>query len=87
MKNIFCAISLLTALSVHASIDYTESDDSAKATPVEIATSRACFNEVAEQGCGVPGVDDEHFHSCLMNVRATLTDNCKLRMTELYGKK
>lgn len=85
MKYFLPAIALSFMISARASIEYVESEQS-HATPEEIQQSRACFKEVARNGCGDPGEDPRHFRLCLKNTKETLTKDCKKMMTELYGK-
>lgn len=84
MKHLLLTFTMLLAFSVHADIEYS-SLESAKATPEEIQQSRSCFQEVAEQGCGEPLDDQEHFRSCVKNVKPRLKSSCQKMMTELYG--
>lgn len=85
MRTTLLALSLIFAFNAQANIDYSPNEVS-KATPQEIAQSRACFEELKVQGCGDPGEDIQQFKSCLKNVHPTLTANCQKMMTELYGK-
>ena len=86
MKKIILATGMLLSLTAFADIEYS-SMEPAKATSQEISKSRACFNELEEQGCGDPGDDLQQFRSCMNNVYSTLTADCKKLMSELYGAK
>lgn len=84
MKNLILLLCLTFSLQALSSM---EADNFQEATPAEIAASRACFQEVADQGCGHPRDDLPSFKSCLHSSFSTLTPNCQKMMGELYGKK
>ena len=86
MKKILFAICLLFVMNVSADIEYSADQDS-KPTTQEVSRNRACFEEVAKEGCGDPGEDIKHFKSCLSTVSTTLSSDCRKMMTELYGTK
>lgn len=86
MKNTLAIIALLFVMNAKADIEYS-TDQNAKATPQEVSKNRACFQELAAQGCGDPGDDHQQFRSCLNNVHSTLTADCQKMMSNLYGKK
>lgn len=86
MKQIFLALGLIFVLNANATIEYSAAEDS-KPTPQEVSRNRACFEELASQGCGDPGEDPKHFRSCLNNVHSTLSVSCRKMMSELYGTK
>lgn len=85
MKNFILLASLLLTLNVFADIEHT---DNAPARPSEeeIARNRACFQDLATQGCGDPGEDPQQFRSCMSNVYSTLDKHCQDLMSTLYGK-
>lgn len=77
---------MLFIVNAQADIEYVETEES-KATSMEIAQNRACFGELANQGCGDPGEDIKRFRSCLHDSFAQLTANCQKMMSHLYGKR
>lgn len=70
----------------HASIEH-DGKTQTEPTAAEIQKNRACFEEVAKNGCGDPGEDIKQFRSCLHNVFPTLSVDCKKMMTKLYSNK
>ncbi len=86
MKNLLLIIGMIFLIDAQASIEYVPNEQS-KATTGEVDRSRSCFQELAVQGCGDPGEDQQHFRSCLKNVRSSLSGNCKKMMSDLYGSK
>jgi hypothetical protein len=85
MKTLLIAVSLLFVLNSQASIEHDAKQ--VEATPQEIATSRSCFDELAQQGCRDSGEDHKEFRACLHNVFPSLTSDCQKMMSRLYGNK
>lgn len=85
MKKLMMVLTLITSLSALANIDEAVLA-AMEPTDSEISQSRACFQEMAVQGCGHPKEDLEHFKKCMGNVSASLTPACKKMLTDLYGK-
>lgn len=85
MKNSIIVMCFLLTTSSFASIEHDSKGS--KATAEEISRNRACFQELATQGCGDPGEDPAHFRACLKHVFPALSGNCKTMMTNLYGTK
>jgi hypothetical protein len=86
MKSLAIFIVLVSFYNAQASIEYVESEQN-RATPQEIATNRACFEELAKNGCGDPGSDLKQFRSCLHDAFPQLSDGCQKMMTGLYKRK
>ena len=86
MKSISIALFMFFIANAHADIEHTAADG-AKASTQEIAQNRACFSELASQGCGDPGEDIKKFRSCLHDSYSQLSENCQKMMSNLYGKK
>ncbi len=84
MKKIILVASLLLSFTAMADIDYE--GETPNPTPEEISRNRACFEDLARQGCGDAGEDPEHFRSCMSNVYSSLSQDCQALMTKLYGK-
>lgn len=84
MKNLTLLFFMFFSIQAFSSM---EPDNYQEATPEEIAASRSCFQEVADQGCGHPRDDLSSFKSCLHNSFTSLTSSCQKMMGELYGKK
>lgn len=84
----YVMITLLLALSINAQAHI---DDSAginvEASAVEVSNSRACFSELATNGCRHPSEDPDQFRTCLGDSFHALTEPCQVMMKRLYGKK
>lgn len=84
MKKIFIPVMMMLVVNAFASIEH---DGSPEPTAAQVAKSRACFEEVSQNGCGDPGDDVKQFRSCLHNVHPSLTADCQKMMSHLYGKR
>ena len=84
MKNALLVLGLCFVLHAQASIDASDRD---RASESEVSNSRACFQELEQEGCGDPGVDPQHFRSCMSAAYVRLSKDCQELMTTLYGKK
>ena len=75
---------MAVSLNVLADIEHTGNHQ--KLSETQRLKNRACFQELKIEGCGDPGEDPAHFRSCLENISPTLTPECKILMTKLYGR-
>ena len=83
MKKLIIPLSMLFIVSAQANIEYDGVD--AQPTTQEVTKNRACFEELAKNGCGDPGEDVKQVRSCLKNVFPTLAVDCKKLMNYLYS--
>lgn len=86
MKLFLIPVFALFIFNAKADIEHVVGDDD-QPTPLEITKNRACFEEVAKQGCGDPGEDQKHFRTCLHDAFPILTDDCRKMMSGLYSTK
>lgn len=84
MKKILAAMFVVLMTNAYADIEYEGKENNP--TPQEISKNRACFEELAKQGCGDPGDDVKQFRSCLHNVFPTLGSDCQKLMIKLYTR-
>lgn len=85
MKKLFITAAMVFAVNALGSIEYDGVRD--EPTAQEISKNRACFEELARNGCGDPGEDYKQFRSCLSNVFPILSPSCQQMMSRLYGRK
>jgi len=83
MKKLLIPILVFSLHSAYASIEFE--GDEQQPTSKEITKNRACFEELARNGCGDPGEDVKQFRSCLKNVHSTLSPDCQQLMNYLYS--
>ena len=86
MKSILGLAMLFMVFNATASIEHVASEQS-QATPQEIAKSRACFEELAKQGCKDPGENLKSFRTCMHDSYSQLSESCQKMMTYLYKRK
>ncbi len=84
MKKIILITGLLLSFASMADIAYE--GETSNPTPEEISRNRACFEDLARQGCGDAGEDPAHFRACMSNVYTSLAQDCQALMTKLYGE-
>jgi hypothetical protein len=73
-------------INAHATIEHTAADDQ-KPTAAEISRNRACFEDLAKNGCEDPGENIREFRKCLHDVFPKLTDSCQKLTSDLYGRR
>lgn len=85
MKRMTLAMVMVVMTSAYATIEYDGNDG--KPTTAELQKSRACFEELSQNGCGDPGDDLKHFRTCMHDSFSKLSTECRSMMTRLYKRK
>lgn len=85
MKVIFMMCLIFSFSMAFATTEHEVANNSPSTQ--EISKNRACFEEVAQNGCGDPGDDIKQFRSCLNNVFSSLNPDCQKMMSKLYHRK
>lgn len=85
MKKFLAPICMLFIINTYAHIEHDGNRGEPSAE--DLSKSRACFEELSQNGCGDPGDDHKQFRACLHNVFPTLNKDCQKMMTNLYSRK
>lgn len=86
MKRTFVIFFLLSSFSAIANLEHTEGQGSGPSNK-NLTFSRACFQEILDQGCSHPREDRELFNNCLADKLTTLSPSCQTFFQRLYGKR
>ena len=86
MGRAFVIFLLLTSYSAMANLEHTEGQGSGPSDK-KLTHSRACFQEIVDQGCSHPREDRELFNNCLADKITTLSSECQTFFQRLYGKR
>lgn len=77
---------MLLFTEARGSVEHVEGDDHSP-SETELAENRACFRELAKNGCDDPGENPREFRSCMHDVYPKLSESCQKLMSELYRRR
>ncbi len=86
MRSILICSFMFYLANANANIEHTPEENS-KPSTAEISRNRACFDELAKNGCGDPGENIREFRKCLYDVFPKLTQSCQKLTSDLYRRR
>lgn len=86
MKQKFFILIILFSTNVLADLEHIEGQGLAPSRQ-KLSSSRGCFQEIRNFGCGHPREDQEFFIGCLEENKDSLSLSCKSFFETLYGKR
>ncbi len=86
MKRLILVAVLIHTFSAQADMEHKSGLGTMPAKQ-SLTSSRACFQEIDNKGCGHPRDDQEFFIACLDENKNSLTQSCRSFFDTLYGKK
>lgn len=86
MRFILICSFMFYLATAKANIEYS-AEDAAVPSSSEVSKNRACFEELAKNGCEDPGGNFREFRSCLHEVFPKLTESCQKMTSDLYRRR
>lgn len=86
MKRYLFFLFLAFSFSALADLEHVEGQGTAPSRQ-KLSTSRGCFQEMRNLGCGNPREDQDFFTGCLEENKDSLSPSCKSFFEVLYGKR
>jgi hypothetical protein len=86
MKRYGLLLIMAISFSAFADLEHVEGMGSAPSKQ-KLSSSRGCFQEIRNLGCGHPREDQDFFTGCLEENKDSLSPSCKSFFEILYGKR
>lgn len=84
MKTYLFTFLIFISMNAVATLEHTPGMEAIPSNE-RLTTSRGCFQELEQLGCGDPAEDMQHFRYCLDDTYHRLSKDCSKLMQSLYG--